>query len=213
MKKKEKSSRIEEIQLEATTEMSMPNAPIQSLFSSELAGLSSKLMVYENLFRLLVTQMPFKDFCREILTVLVQAVPSEAGAVLELDYDQNSIFFRAAIGHASDQVSSFVIPMGKGIVGFVAESRTMLLVSNANDEQKHLKSIANSVGFEVRNMLALPLVIRGKTFAVIELLNRVGQDGYSEADLQLFQQLGFVLSRALEIRMMLTWTKNQGQAA
>ena len=112
---------------------------------------------------------------------------------------------RPATGVSSDRVVKFVIPMGQGIVGYVAESKQALNISNVDDEKKHLKAISEAVGFEARNMVALPIVIRGRVFAVVELLNRVGEDRYTEADLELLKYVCEKAARACEVRMMLNW--------
>ena len=49
-----------------------------------------------------------------------KVVKSEAGSLLEVDHEKNSLFFRAVVGASSDRVSNFVIPMGQGVVGHVA---------------------------------------------------------------------------------------------
>ncbi len=173
------------------------------LFQDDLGILSTKMVALEAMFKLLTSNLSFQDFTREALLILMRAVRSEAGSILEMNYEDNTIFFRTAAGHTSDKIVRFVIPMGQGIVGHVAESKQPLVVGDAEGNEYHLKALAKAVGFEVRNMVALPILIRGKVFAVLELLNRVGDDTYSAADIELLTSLCDFMAKAIEVRLML----------
>ena len=175
----------------------------RGLFQEDVARLASKLSMMEELFRLMTADLKFQDFIREILLAVMKNVKCEAGSILEVNHDKKAIFFRAAAGMSSDRIMHFLIPMGKGVVGYVAESRQPLIVSNMDESQIHLKSIPKTVGFETKNLVALPILIRGKIYGVLELINRIGEDKFSEADVDLLQTLGSMIARAIEIRLML----------
>ncbi len=193
--------------LEEPMTIESPEAHVGGILEDDFGVLASKTMALEALFRLLTSNLIFKDFMREVLLVFTKVVRSEAGSILEMNYKNNTIFFRTAVGHTSDKIVRFVIPMGQGIVGHVAESKQPLVVSDAEGNEFHLKTIAKAVGFDVRNMIALPIMIRGRVFAVLELLNRVGEDTYTEADIELLSNLCEMASRAIEIRLMLASKK------
>ena len=175
----------------------------RGLFQEDVARLASKLSMMEELFRLMTADLKFQDFIREILLAVMKNVKCEAGSILEVNHDKKAIFFRAAAGMSSDRIMHFLIPMGKGVVGYVAESRQPLIVSNMDESQIHLKSIPKTVGFETKNLVALPILIRGKIYGVLELINRIGEDKFSEADVDLLQTLCSMIARAIEIRLML----------
>jgi GAF domain-containing protein len=99
--------------------------------------------------------------------------------------------------------------MGQGIVGHVAESKQPLIVSNVSENRNHLKAIEKAVGFETRNLVAIPIIVRGQVFAVLELLNRQGEDNYSEEDLEVLKYLCETAGKTIEIRMMIAWAARQ----
>lgn len=178
-----------------------------------VAGISAKLVAIEALMSLVTRDYKFQDFMREVLLVVMKTVKSEAGSIMELDYEKNCLFFRAVVGQTSDRVARFLIPVGQGVVGYVAESRQPLVVNNAEENRVCLKSAQDMVGFEVRNFVALPLIVRGRVFGVLELLNRVGEDNYTESDLELLSHLSGSVSRAIEIRLMVGWAMNVDKGA
>ncbi|MGE0614297.1 MAG: GAF domain-containing protein [Bacteriovoracia bacterium] len=191
--------------LEEPNAIELPEAGVGTLFSDDLPLMASKLTAIESFLKLLTTDVKFQDFVREVLLIFMKAVKSEAGAILECNHRDGTIFFRTAAGHASDQVVRFVIPMGQGIVGYVAESKQPFIVSNVNENSIHLKAITDAVGFNARNMVALPIIIRGKTFGVVELLNRVGEQDYTKADMDLLKSLCEFAAKTIEVRLMIAW--------
>ena len=170
----------------------------------ELAG---RLSLVEAALALLTRDMGFQEFCRELLVALMKVIPCEASSILEVNHKEGLVFFRVASGHSSDRIVNFVIPLGKGIVGQVIESRRSLLMSQVGENQVHLKEVAAAVGFDVRDMIAAPIIIRGQVHGVVELLNNAGETGFTTHDQEKLDRMCVILGRALEIRMMLAWTK------
>ena len=176
------------------------------LFGAESLGLiSSKLFIAEAFLRLAAKDCKFNDFAREILLTSMKVVKSDAGSLFELDPKTNHLFFRAAAGTSSDKVSNFTVPVGQGIVGFVAESRQPLVVTDAAENKIHLKKIDDAVGFKTRNLVALPILVRGQLYGVLELLNRVGESTYTKQDVEMLTYCADMAARALEIRFMIAW--------
>ena len=177
----------------------------------------AKLSLAESFMRQLIRDQGFADFAREILLSIMKVVRCEAGSLLEVNHAKNELFFRSVVGSSSDRVSGFVIPMGHGVVGHVAESRVALVVATVSENKMHLKAIQDAVGFEARNLVAVPVVIRGRIFGVIELLNRVGETNFTTSDLELLNYACEMASKAIEARLMIAWTRKSrqrgGQAA
>ncbi len=195
-----------------------PESPMAGLRSSSIVGLfgddsiamtAAKLSVNEAILNLLTKDYAFSDFVRELLLTIMKVVKCEAGSILEVDHAKGVLFFRAVAGQSSDRVASFVIPIGQGIVGHVAESRLPLVVSNVSENKLHLKAIQDAVGFEAHNLVALPIVVRGKVFGVLELLNRIGESDFLPTDIELLTYLCEMSAKAVEIRMMIAWTRHR----
>jgi len=175
----------------------------------------TKLMVLESFLQLLTWDCHFHDFMREILSSMMKAIQCEAGSILELDEPSGNFIFRSISGQSSDRLDKFTIPKGKGIVGHVAESRLPLAVNQVEENKVHLKVIGKAVGFETRNIACAPILIRGKVYGVVELINRFGVDEFTAADVELLSYLCENASKVIELRMMLNWAqkRNSGSAA
>jgi len=174
-----------------------------SVDTPSIGAIAARLVAVEGFLSLLVRDLGYDDFIREILSVTLKAIPSEAGSVLEVDSRTQALFFRAMSGHASEKLSNILIPWGKGLVGYVAESRTPVLVQDVATDPRHLTAVSMAVGFENRNLIAVPIIIRSQVFCVIELFNRVGKSTFDQEDLQLLLKLAESAGHAIEVRLML----------
>ena len=74
-------------------------------------------------------------------------------------------------------------------------------------------SIAKSVGFDTRNLVAVPIMVRGNVFAVLELLNNVGDADFTNDDVELVTSFCDMASKAVEIRLVSAWATHRAAAA
>ncbi len=203
---------------EISTSMEHPSDENREALHAEdaLTLVAGKLSGLEKFLASATKNSTFTEFSKEILSAVMDVVKCEAGSFLEIDHQNQNLFFRAVVGTSADRVVNFVIPLGQGIAGHVAESRTPFVVDDASENKIHLKTVANAVGFETRNLVAVTVLVRGRIFGVIELLNRVGERSFLPSDIELLTYLADIASRFIEIRLMIGWVRAQqtrGEAA
>ena len=183
--------------------------------SIELSAiLSSRLDAVTTLSLLSARNCSYQDLCRESLHVFRKALPSEAGSFFEFRHADQSLFVRSAYGQAAEKIESVTVPTGLGIVGHVAESRTpMTLSGDIAQSRVFLSKIADAVGFDAHSVLVVPVIIRGKIFGVVELLNRLGKDSFDKNDVETAEVIARVMASTFEVRLMLAYALGaQGQS-
>ena len=124
-----------------------PDSPITgsvgTLFGEADGHGLAKLAIVEGLPGLVTRELSYQEFVIEILISVLKVVKSEAGSILEVNHDANHLFFRAVAGTASDRLAQYTIPMGKGIVGHVAETRLPMSVHSIKDNPIYLNRIGD----------------------------------------------------------------------
>jgi len=85
-----------------------------------------------------------------------------------------------------------------------------MIVGEAKQNTLHLKSITDNLGFEVNNLIAVPILIRGNLFGVLELINRQGQSSFTEEDQELLTQLCHYAGKFIEMRLILKEVSSKG---
>jgi len=79
----------------------------------------------------------------------------------------------------------------------------MVLAGDVERSKIFMRQIADAVGFEARCVLVVPIVIRGRTFAAVELLNRIGVPFFDKRDMETAMILAKVTASVFEARLLL----------
>jgi len=132
-----------------------------------------------------------------VMDLVMSKVPVEAGSILFANINEDDLYFASARGPAADEVMGFRVPMGKGIVGFVAREGQALAVSNASRSPLFFKQIAESTGYAARSIACAPVEHDGRSYGAIEALNKQGSDEFSAGELEIIKYLGARLGEHL----------------
>lgn len=189
-------------ELEEPTLLLEPGESPKMGSDESLLASTRKLAALEELFKLVTRDCTFGELASEILRIAMTYVPSDAGSLLEIDYQNQCMFFRAVTGRSSKNLLSFTVPIGQGIVGFVCENQQVMNLSAVDDNNMYLRAISDSVGFDTKNLVAFPIIIRGVSFGCLELLNRMGQPTYTDADLEVLSTICDAASKVIENRLL-----------
>ncbi len=129
-----------------------------------------------------------------ILQEAVEAVGAEGGSVLLLD-ENGDLVFEASVGPAA--TVGLRVPRGSGIAGWVVEHGWPALVGAAGQDRRFYAGIDAQTGLSTRSVLAVPLIVKGQVFGVVELINKIhGQ--FNDDDLRLIEALTQASAVAIE---------------
>lgn len=131
-----------------------------------------------------------QEVMHTVMTRIHQIISCGAWSVLIIDDpDEQTLGFAAAYGPGKEMLRDLKVPFGQGIAGWVAKHRQPLIVNNAQNDPRFLDQIDKNTQFVTKNILCAPLVSRGRTIGVIEMLNHEDEKGFTESDLELLQTL------------------------
>jgi diguanylate cyclase (GGDEF)-like protein len=115
-------------------------------------------------------------------------IPSEAWSILLVDETRSYLSFALALGDKSSPLAKLKVKMGEGIAGWVAQSGESLIVNDVHKDPRFASKFDHQTQFHTRSILCAPLVSRGRSIGVVEVLNKRGGD-FSQADLELLMTL------------------------
>lgn len=134
----------------------------------------------------------------EILRQAMAATQADAGSIFLKDAKSGNFTCAAALGEKAAAVRVYSIPPGRGIVGAVAESGKAL-VSEAAEDPRHDKSLAQRLEYPVQKILAVPISLEGKVIGVLELLTRAGSAvKFDDDDIRVVQLMAGQAGRAID---------------
>jgi hypothetical protein len=122
---------------------------------------------------------------------------AEAGAAFVVEPDTGDLLFEIARGPRAAEVLrlGMHIPMGLGLVGFCAQERVCVAVSDAANHPRYFRGIAEAVGYEARSVLCAPIVFDGDLLGALQVLNRRGGEPFGPTDVTV---VSYLASRAGE---------------
>jgi HD-GYP domain-containing protein (c-di-GMP phosphodiesterase class II) len=125
-----------------------------------------------------------------------QVCQAETSSIWELDEETQELFFRVVRGEAAGEIRDLRVPVGHGIVGSVAASGQAELVNDVAADPRWRGN--DPRGFHTRAILTVPLRVRGSVIGVLQLLNPVGRERFTEEDLQRMTLFAGVLAPPLQ---------------
>lgn len=124
--------------------------------------------------------MPLLD---RILANGMAVTNAQDGSLLVVDDESNELVFVLARGNISP--SSLIgqrVPPGRGIAGWVAQKGQPTIVNNARGDIRFYPGIDDAFKFQTNSVLAVPIVGKGRTLGVIEVLNKHSGRIFDPAD-------------------------------
>uniref|UniRef100_A0A7V1EI62 GAF domain-containing protein n=1 Tax=candidate division WOR-3 bacterium TaxID=2052148 RepID=A0A7V1EI62_UNCW3 len=133
-----------------------------------------------------------------ILQKAEELMDAEASSVFRIDEEKNELYFITARGEKGKEVKEIRIPMGKGIVGWVAQHKKPLLVPDVTKDPRWFSGVDKKTKFVTRSILAVPLMVKGRIIGVAEVLNKRGNKKFNEDDLEMYLALANQMAIAIE---------------
>lgn len=128
----------------------------------------------------------FSIVLESIVSSAMSVVGGEASSLLILGDDKESLRFEIAIGPKGTEVKKMVLGL-TGIAGWVVKNNKSLVINNVLDDERFDPTVQNAVGYKSRNMLAVPMCIKGVCIGVIEVLNKKNGMNFDLDDLAVLE--------------------------
>jgi signal transduction histidine kinase len=118
-----------------------------------------------------------------VLQRALTAVEAEAGAIL-IEDSQGDLRYRSTVGLPSERLAQQRIPKGQGIAGWVSQHDEPQVVNDVEGDSRHLRAVAERVGYHPRSILAVPLRWEGGRGA-LEVFDKFGGEApFTEEDVR-----------------------------
>ena len=105
-----------------------------------------------------------------------------------IDPETNELVCRQATGPQSEIVRSWRLPLGEGLVGWVARSGESLIVPDTWAEERHFKGVDMRTGLLLRSILSVPLRTKAGIIGVLQVMD-VETNRFNETHLNLLEPL------------------------
>jgi len=138
-----------------------------------------------------------------ILQSIIQAASeltgSESSSILIYEQGTRSLRFRAIPVHLMKSVKLISVPLERSVAGWVFRNRKpMVLGRQRSAEDPIYRVVDRELSAETRTLLAVPMVVRGRTIGVLETVNKQNDADYTEEDVKMVEILAALAAIAIE---------------
>lgn len=146
----------------------------------------------------LASTLDLPQLLRDTMQLAQDVMHAQASSLMLIDRDTNELVYEIVHGTKRDQLRRFRLPLGEGIAGWVAQQGQPIIVNDPDNDARFNRKVDIRTGFLTRNILCVPLQIKGHTIGVLQVLNKQSTEGFDDEDLELMRTLGSQATVAIE---------------
>lgn len=174
--------------------------------------------------RQLNSTLDLGSLLKKIISAAKELTNTEAASIMLIDPTTGDLRFEIASNIKPQDMEEIIIPKGSGIAGWVALHGEPRVIDDVNLEPSWTRKVDDTIEFQTRSILAVPLRTHNKVIGVLEAINKIGASKWDESDVstlttlasqaaiaienaRLFQQSDFIAEMVHELRTPLAALK------
>jgi diguanylate cyclase (GGDEF)-like protein len=165
---------------------------------SALKRTVDELQALNEIGRALTSTLELPEVLRLVMGRARDLVQASRFSLLLVDPDTMQLRFEVASGPGAERLASLRLPMGEGIAGWVAREQQPVLVEDVRHDPRFSTRFDAISGAATRSVIAVPLVSKGRSLGVIEVVSGVGERTLDPEDLTTVQTLASHAAIAIE---------------
>jgi signal transduction histidine kinase len=148
--------------------------------------------------RVLTSTLELRPLLDSIVEIACELTNSEAASILLYDEKSDELKFQAAPGRQAADLKDLKVPLDASVAGWIFNNALPLVIQDAEADTRVYREVDRSLGFNTRSILGVPLVVQQRPTGVIEVVNKRGDDPFSEDDLAVLETLASQAAIAIE---------------
>jgi signal transduction histidine kinase len=134
---------------------------------------------------------------------------SSACTLMLIDHATNELVFSVPDGEFSDKLKEYRQPVGQGISGYVARSKEPVIVNDVTKDPRFNKTVDTNTGFVTKALMCAPMIVRGKTIGVIQIINKEDGTLFNPNDMRILLTLAAQSAIAIENAQLYAQLKDE----
>ena len=168
------------------------------LRASHLATLSEVSMS-------IISTLDLETALQRIMDRAVQILSAEAGSLFLVDSSGKALTFKVVLGPTGSDLLGMSVPIGKGIVGTVAQTSQPLIINDVAQDPRWNVAFDEATDFQTKDIICVPMVAGHQVVGVIELINKQDGTSFNTEDSNLL--LSFAAQAAIAIENAKVFTE------
>jgi diguanylate cyclase (GGDEF)-like protein len=165
--------------------------------STTISRSDDGLSILREVGKALTATLDLDQVLRVIMEMIAKLYEPKDWSLLLVDEETEELYFQIVVGKAGQKLKNVRMKMGEGIAGWVAQNSEPVIIPDVSKDQRFAHWVDKQSGFKTKSIVCIPLVSKGRTLGVIELIN-VAQANQEREHLELLEALADFAAIAIE---------------
>lgn len=153
------------------------------------------LSKFLDLSEIMAVQAGIEGLIQQVVVMASKVMSADRASLFLMDNFKGELWSKVAEGVESREIR---VPIGQGVIGWVAEHDEFLNIQNAYDDFRFNPDVDSKTGYRTRNILCGPVKnLHGEIVGVIQVINKSG-GAFTKTDEELFKAFAYQTAIALE---------------
>ena len=144
------------------------------------------------------TALELEPFLDLLISAAAELTSCEVASILEIDEGGDQLRFLALPEIHRDTLMTVKVPLLTSVAGWVFQNGQPAVVPDMAADARHFKGADQVTDFFTRSLMAVPIIFRGETLGVLEVVNKTEQAHYTEEDLKILETLASQAAIAIQ---------------
>jgi PAS domain S-box-containing protein len=173
-------------------------AAISAFHTTEAARRrSAEIAALNDIANAITSSLDTKEVYHLVVSKLNEYFRVDAGSLLLRDDETGDLHFVMTLEGGEEKLAGVRVPCGHGVVGHVAEMQSYEIVHDPENDPRFYAKISEDTGYVPHSILCVPMLIKGRTVGVIELLNK--QEGsFTDDEAKRLTRMASTIAVAIE---------------
>ncbi|PJF40844.1 MAG: hypothetical protein CUN55_12275 [Phototrophicales bacterium] len=135
---------------------------------------------------------------KQIVSAATELIDTEAASIMLIDPITGELRFEISSNLSPHQLSDIIIPMEGSIAGWIATHGEPRVIQDVRNEPGHFQTVDNTIDFQTRNLLGVPMRTHEKVIGVVQAVNKRGNAKFTSSDINILTTLASQAAVAIE---------------
>jgi signal transduction histidine kinase len=175
--------------------------PRSEQLGQRIAGLERRIGYLERIVKvsqILNSTLSLEPLLKIIIQSATELSHTEACSIMLLDKRTGELHFAHSVGEGAESLRNVTVPLENSIAGWIVRKGKPVLIRDAKTDPRWHSQVDKVIDFDTRSILGVPLKVKDQVIGVMELLNKIGEDGFNQDDIQIANTLAAQAAIAIE---------------
>ena len=138
------------------------------------------------------------ELLAKIMASATELVGAETSSLLLADEQTEDLTFAVVDGDVATVLADTTVPAGQGVAGWALEHREPVVVDDPASDPRFYQAVDTTSGFATRSLMAIPVLVKDRPVGVLEMINKIGDGGFTPLDIEVGKALASFAAVALD---------------